>query len=626
MSTPYADTPIKTEHEPVEKGRAQETYQPTPEEVQAVNLVKKLLHKAKKHRYKFDNRWMHYYKLFRGKQWEMERRPSYRHSEVLNLIFTNILSQSALMTDSRPKISFVPQEPTDLEFTQIINDVCESDWERNAWLMPLCEVILDAHFYGVGYSEEGFNGMADMGQGAATYQSIDPLEMYPDPDAIEVNDQTGEDKSSFIIRAQPWNVDKLKARYPDKAQFLQADLQELWNDDRAEIHKKLYRSPTDRNRIVEASGTGRYTADHDMALLVTCWVKDNEIVEEMCTSVDEYGNETTEYEQRKKYPKGRKIVICGDVLLEDAPNPYDDGEFPFSKFTNYLLPREYYGISEVENLESPQKIFNKLVSFALDVLVLMGNPIWIIPTSSGIDTDTVYNRPGMILEPDNVNHGIQRQEGVQLQPYVMQMIDSMQRWFDTIGGSNDVTRGVSPSGVSAASAIAQLQDAAQTRIRQKMRNLDAYLKSVGRHWLSRALQYYSVQRVYRVTNKDESQKYFKFSIGEKDAVDKAGKPYKQKVARVVPYKDMGGVLEPRAMKEIPIQVQAQFDVQVQTGSSLPFAKAEKEQRAYALFDRGIIDEEEVLKVVDYPNAKAVLERVAQRKAQMAEQETASQGA
>jgi hypothetical protein len=615
----HGDTGIKAEHEPLaDKGASDEIYQPTPEEAQAVALVKKLFKKAKKHRSKYDERWMGYYKMFRGKQWA-ENRPSYRHSEVLNLIFTNLQSQTALMTDSRPKISFTPQEPTDLEFTEIINDVCESDWERGAWLMPLCEVILDSHLYGIGYSEEGFSGMLDQGQGSATYQSIDPLEMYPDPDAVTINDQTGEDKSSFIIRAQAWNVDKLKARYPDKAQYLKADLQDLWNEDRSDIHTFRYRSPTDRNRIVESQGGGHYGAEHDMALLVTCWVKDNSIIEEMCSSYDDAGTEKVEYETRKKYPRGRKVVICGDVLLEDGENPYEDGEFPYSKVTNYLLSREFYGISEVENLESPQKIFNKLVSFSLDVLVLMGNPIWIIPTTSGIDTDTVYNRPGMILEPDSPNHGIQRQEGVQLQPYVLQMVDSMQRWFDTIGGSNDITRGTNPTGVSAASAITQLQDAAQTRIRLKMRNLDGYLKSVARHWLSRVLQYYSVQRVYRVTGKDETQKYFKMSI--------ATKPDGQKVARIVPYLEMGGKQHAMPMKEIPIQVQSQFDIQAQTGSSLPFAKAEKEQRAYQLFDRGIIDEEEVLKLVDYPNPKAVLDRVAKKKAQaaQAEQQAAQAG-
>ena len=230
---------IQTEHEPIDKTASEEVYQPNPEERKAADLVKKLFSRAKKHRAKYDSEWMDNYRMFRGKQWT-EQRPSYRHSEVLNLIFTNLQSQTSLMSDSKPKTSFQPQDPTDIEFANIINDVNESDWDRNTWLMPLCEVILDSHIYGIGYSETCYSQELDLGQGSVTYQSVDPLECYPDPDAIQVNDRTGENKSSFFIRAQSMNVDKLKAKYPEKAGFLKADLQDLWNS-----YYKPYRLPVE---------------------------------------------------------------------------------------------------------------------------------------------------------------------------------------------------------------------------------------------------------------------------------------------------------------------------------------------------------------------------------------------
>jgi hypothetical protein len=46
---------------------------------------------------------------------------------------------------------------------------------------------------------------------------------------------------------------------------------------------------------------------------------------------------------------------------------------------------------------------------------------------------------------------------------------------------------------------------------------------------------------------------------------------------------------------------------------LPFAKAEKEQRLLKMFELGIIDEEEVLTGMDYPNAAIVLQRIKARK-------------
>jgi len=303
-------------------------------------------------------------------------------------------------------------------------------------------------------------------------------------------------------------------------------------------------------------------------------------------------------------------------------------------------------MSEVEQLEGPQKTFNKLISFALDVLTLMGNPIWMIPSSSGVDPENLTNRPGLNVEYDGDNPP-RREEGVQLQPYVLQLADKMADWFDSIGGSQDVTRGVQPTGVTAASAIDSLQEAAQTRVRQKARNLDYYLQDVGRHWLSRTMQFRTAPQMYRLTGQDGVQKYFKMHVEKFDkteaqqqpvvdemgqmVVDPAtGQPIMQEVQvptgetghrfNVQPYNE-NGMTDPTQMKVY--EMRGKLDVKVVTGSSLPFAKAERAQKLLNLFDRGIVDDEEVLKGSDYPNWQAVHQRVMEKKMAAAQAEAAA---
>ena len=356
--------------------------------------------------------------------------------------------------------------------------------------------------------------------------------------------------------------------------------------------------------------------------MVWCWLKDDEI-EECCdeerdeageTVLDDMGQPVLKYTKKLKYPKGRKIVIAANVILEDGENQYEDGEIPLSRCQNYMLPREFWGISEIEPLESPQKIFNKLVCFALDVMTLMGNPIWIVPQTSGIDTDNLFNRPGDILEPADAQsaQGIRRESGVQLQPFVLQLIDRMRNWFDSISGSQDVTRGVNPTGVTAMGAIEALQEAAQTRTRQKLRLLDCYLQTVGQQYASRVMQFYTVPRIFRLTNKQGLDRYFKFSVSTTE--DETGNPIR--VARIQKYVDNAGQLAPSP--EInEYQLRGRLDVRATTGSDLPFAKSEKEQRLTKMFELGIIDAEEVLKGMDYPNADLVLSRM--KAAQAAQQ-------
>lgn len=592
-------------------------YQPSADERRTIKLVEKLFERAKKARGQYDEKWLDYYRMFRGKQWK-EQRPSYRHSEVINLIFRTIQSSVPIQMDTRPRFEFLPKEPADFELAELLNEVAEADWIDGNWGEQLLEVVYDGNFYGTGLSKLVAREL--LGQLKIIYESVDPFYCYPDPDAKDTNKECG-----WFIYAEPTDVAKVKRRYPDKRDFIKADLQDLLKGSKTDFAPLKFRSPVDNRVVMEGSST-MDLVDKEKALLITVWMSADfmqDEFEEVAREVkDESGNTSTVFEQVAKYPNGRKVVICNGVLLEDAPLGYDDGEIPFQRYANYMLPREFWGISEVEQLEGPQKTFNKLVSFALDVLTLMGNPIWLVSTASGVDPENMTNRPGLVVEYDGgpENRPV-RQEGVQLQPYVLQIIDRMGEWFDSIGGSQEVSRGVQPTGITAASAISSLQEAAQTRIRQKARNLDYYLQNLGRQYVSRVFQFKTAPEVYRITGKDGAQKYFRMHVDQYDKLDEMGQPTGERGVRVNVQPMTAGGIDPMQAKVF--ELRGKLDVRVSTGSSLPFAKAEKEQKLLGLFDRGIIDEEEVLKGTDYPNWEAVLQRVEQRKMQAAQAEAAA---
>jgi hypothetical protein len=614
-------SPMLSEHQAPEQDAKEkaDVYEPTPAERKAIRLVDKVLEKNKKHRAMYDTHWLDYYRIFRGRQWK-ENRPSYRHSEVVNLVFRSIQSLVPIQVDTRPRFEFLPQEPADMEVAEIINEVAEADWIRNNWGEQLLEVVYDSNILSTGLSS--MEGEPDK----ITYRSRDPFYCYPDPEAR--NTDRGSDCHSFVY-AEPRDIRWVKRKWPKKAKFIKPDVEHLIQNEKAQDDVR-FRSPADRNMVME----GTMPADPSNKEL--CLVKELWLSPEAC--YDDYDEEKKEvldpatgepvvsadgqpqyeYIQKAKYPKGRKIVTCNGVLLEDDHNPYDDGENPFDRYPNYVLPREFWGMSEVEQLKGPQRMFNKVWSFALDVLTLMGNPIWSIPTSSGIDPDTLTNRPGLNVEWDGDKEP-KRIEGVGLQPYVFQMTDRLVEWFDSIAGSQDITRGVQPTGITAASALDTLQEAAHTRIRQKARNLDFYLQSTGQKYLSRVFQFYSAPKVIRLTGKDQAAAYFKMHVTDYERED--GSQGKQ--LTVTPYTE-AGLEDVSGMKSFKIK--GHFDVRVVTGSSLPFAKAEKEQKLLNLFDRGIVDAEEVLKGTEYPNWEGVLARVEEKKALEAQAQAQAQPA
>lgn len=639
--------PILSEHEaPDVMAQSQgqnDVPEPTEEEEKAVKLVNHLFSKSKKHREKFDSKWLDYYKMFRGNQWK-NKRPRYRHAEVVNFIFMHIQSQVPIMTDTRPRPSFLPQEPQDLEFSTILNDLFESDWQHGNWLYKVTETIFDAHFYGTGYGSLRWDPDAEFGLGRITHDSEDPFDIYPDPEARDVNDDKW---SHYIVHAGPRDVEKMRAQYaahpfvnaikPDLVDFSKRDEKSL-----AYVRPQFQRQ-ADKRLPAESFGSDPSLLT-DKVMVFTIHMKPSDIIEEKDEQTDEAGNVTIRFISKKRFPKGRRIVMINNRIFEDGPLEDPEGRFPFSRLANYHDPRQFFGISEIEPLESPQKIFNKLMSFTLDVLTLAGNPIWLVPTASGVRPGSFHNAPGMQVPYDGKDPP-RRVEGVQLQPYIIQMIDRMVAWFNDISGSQDITRGVNPPSVTAAAAIENLQDAAQTRVRQKMRNLDSYLVELGRQYVNLALKYYDTPRIFRLTAKDGSEKFFKMHVepleeelrdpqgqilldenGEVQYIakmDDKGDPVRVAVVRGFSQDQEGNVIEEAEEKRMLIR--GNFDVKVNTGTGLPFSKAEKEQRLLQLFDRGIIDAEEVLTQIEFPNAEAVLERVkalAEAQAQAAQQESA----
>jgi hypothetical protein len=160
-------------------------------------------------------------------------------------------------------------------------------------------------------------------------------------------------------------------------------------------------------------------------------------------------------------------------------------------------------------------------------------------------------------------------------------------------------------------------DAARTRIKQKQRNLDACVRDFARQYADIVLEKYTKDRVFRVTNDKGDTEYFKFRVENRR--DEAGNDVKVGVLKTFAEGNQEIAVMP---EEREFLISGRFDVRVNTGSSLPFAIADRENKAFALFDRGIIDEAEVLEQLDYPNREKVLERLEERK--KAEAEAAAQ--
>ena len=572
------------------------------------NEVKKLMdlfYIYKRYRARYDKKFMDYYRLVRGNQWD-SRRPTWKNSEVINLIWSTLQSQIPLQTDVRPRFSFLPTEPSDREFAEILDQLSESDSERYGWLRTIYEVLFDGWMYGTGIGCMKYDQSIDNGLGGAVFKSEDPLYCYPHPDANTINDT---DSKTFIY-AKPEETSRLKHEFPDKAKYIKADVVDKVKKGKTELngHTESAYFNSDLNLPMGGDYNNNESNatldDVPRTMVFRFYMKPKDVTETENKSVDEEtGEEKSEYEVKLKHPKGRYVVIANKMILHDSELEYEDLLIPYAKYNNYILPREFWGASECEQLASPQAIFNKILCFSLDSLAMMGNPIWICDSDSEVDVDNLSNTPGLAIEK-NPGSEVRREAGVGVAPSAFQMLNSLEGWFNTVAGNSEFSEGKANGSVTAASAIEQLIRESRTRIRQKQRNLNEFMNEAGVLYMGKVFQYYSIPKIYRLTNSDGTQTFRKARIEN----DQEG----NKVAVVSDFQED----ESKKLIELPerrLSLKGRFDVRVTTGSELPFDVADDERKALALFDRGIIDEEEVLTRTNYPNREKVLERLQQRK-------------
>lgn len=599
------------------------------EELEIVQMVEELFIKAKRAKEPFSKDWQDYYNYMNGKQWKNPR-PSYRHSEVINLIHAAIQVIVPILTDNRPNIEVQPMEPGDYEFSEILTQLLRAKWDQKGWAEQVAWAIMDACVYGTAIGSVLYDPKAANGLGDIDFKIEDPFQIFPDPAAWDINDGT----CKYLIQAIPTSISELKRQFPEKADLISAEIISVESSKKlhAELIDLKVQNPADNRVQIVGSGSGNYE-DDDKALKLVCWlfdesVEDYEIEHEDDVEHQESDSEDdgqpmpmeespkTEQMTRKKYPRGRKIIVANGVLLYDSDPEtgfgYLDYRIPMAKLVDHIMPREFWGQGEVKQLMGPQMMYNKIISYMLDVLVITGNPVWIVSSDSGVYPENIINAPGAVIEK-NPGSEVRREDGASLPGYLLSMAQLVKEQFDEVSGINAVSKGLTPNNTSGI-AVQQLQEASQTKLRLKARNMEKFLKQVGSMMVSRILQFYSLPRIERITGKQGVEQYFKFSV---DSITDESGQVQQYVANVQQLQtdEFGNVIESSPQQ---YQIKGDFDVVVNTGSELPFRRAEREAKALQLLQLGIIDVEEYLNEIKWPNKEKTIVKYQERQAAQAQ--------
>lgn len=210
--------------------------------------------------------------------------------------------------------------------------------------------------------------------------------------------------------------------------------------------------------------------------------------------------------------RGRHVVVCGEHVPVNGPNPYEHQEIPFSRFPLLEVPTENRGETFVTDVLPLQRDINQATGQATENREIQANPPWLVHENSIVDDREWDNRVGgrrtyrgpqaPRLEKTDTNYRS-----------AASAIEIDLHAIEELAGVRQVSQGRNPPGVRSGAAVSLLQQADDARLGPVARSRSDFLRRTGSLILATFSQYATEERLIRITG-DESGRRTRLLSGD----------------------------------------------------------------------------------------------------------------
>ena len=257
-----------------------------------VTQVKGMYKRAYDAKSDLHTKWKKNYKAYTGELFDKQV-PDFRSNEVSNYVFSTIETIKPIMLTNNPKTQVIPKSGEFFEKARVVQCVLDSEWRRSSMFGRLQLLNHLNLVYGTAIIGMFWNAGSKNGLGNVENVLISPFNFFVEPSATELSN------AEYCIYAVYKKVSEVCKVFPDKSKEI----------------KDEATSNVDDNLMSEKEGTD---FGSNNVLYIECYMRDYS----QETYIEEELNKDTgiieKYEVKKrKYPNGRRVILAGDVLLED---------------------------------------------------------------------------------------------------------------------------------------------------------------------------------------------------------------------------------------------------------------------------------------------------------------------
>lgn len=406
-----------------------------------------------------------------------EAQDSSRPEPTSAWLFNSLVNKHADAMDNYPEPNVLPREPGDKKDAETLSSIIPVVLERNKFE----KTYSDAWWYKLKHGTSAYgvfwNSSLENGLGDVDIKKLDLLNLFWEPGITDIQ----KSRNLFITSLE--DKDLLEEEYP-------------------ELRNKLGASVIDVKQYVYDD-----TVDvSDKAVVVDWYYKKRLPSNEMGIS----GGTVLHY---CKFV-GEHVLFASENEPELYPNGwYEHGEYPVE--FDVLFPEEGtpYGFGYLAIMKDPQLYIDKLSQVILENAAIASKPRYWAKEDVGVNEEEFLDLSKPIVHVQGqIDEEKLRRIDVPTMPSVV--LNVLQMKIDELketSSNRDVSQGGTGSGVTAAAAIAALQEAGNKTSRDMISASYRTYTRINYLVIELIRQFYDETRSFRITGRDGKEQFVQFN-------------------------------------------------------------------------------------------------------------------
>lgn len=391
---------------------------------------------------------------------EQDKRATKNPTLQLQTLVSTFNNCVADQMDNVMEAVMTPETPEYQEVADDLNDIVRFVYEQNDYLSYHRHRVIDYLGAGTGVCEIMWDKDMAYGKGDIRLGRV-PIEQFL-WDPAEDDIQNGRANMKVSWHPLSW----YKETFPEKGKYVASDE----NSDRA---------------VGKNENQAKVFQDEEKAMLVEYWYR-------------EYNAKTRKYTINL-------ARVAGGALLEWHKNVYNHGLYPFVLDVYSEIEGMPVGEGMVMQLAPMMRYINRYARYMDENIRASAKTRLLVRQSAGLDQEALSDWNSDVIKGDVIDESAVRyMNSPPLSALTGNQMVQMQMDLKQDSGQNQFARGETAGGVTAASAIASLQEAGSKQTRMRTEALKRGFKKITEQVLWLISQFYEEGRIMLITGKDGS--------------------------------------------------------------------------------------------------------------------------